>query len=285
MKENKNAFTLIELLAIIVILAIIAVITVPIILNIIDNARKGAATNSAYGFKDAVNKWYVDELSTNHNFTLKSEYTVLDGEIIDANNKSVLIPASGTKPSSGYLNYTNTELKGGCLTVGDYKVTFKNDGSVDKTEKGTCTPRIATCPGCKYIFIHDYLEIGVTTMESLNTTDDYTELTSGENSPQRFLGLLEDENTGKIGRAFACGIENGKPFCIEGYDQTKWTDGTTAKILNTVYPSCNASVPDDYASCYGSTVGAGAYDYGDAFVDDDDGYCIVYGAGAVGCQD
>ena len=36
-----NAFTLIELLAIIVILAIIAVITVPIILNIIDNSRRG----------------------------------------------------------------------------------------------------------------------------------------------------------------------------------------------------------------------------------------------------
>ena len=39
--KKKNGFTLIELLAIIVILAIIAVITVPIILNIIDNAKMG----------------------------------------------------------------------------------------------------------------------------------------------------------------------------------------------------------------------------------------------------
>ena len=46
MKMNRKGFTLIELLAIIVILAIIAVITVPIILNIIDNARKGAASNA-----------------------------------------------------------------------------------------------------------------------------------------------------------------------------------------------------------------------------------------------
>lgn len=53
-KMSKKGFTLIELLAIIVILAIIAVITVPIILNIIDNAKKGAARSSVLGYADAV---------------------------------------------------------------------------------------------------------------------------------------------------------------------------------------------------------------------------------------
>ena len=60
MKNNKKGFTLIELLAIIVILAIIAVITVPIILNIIENARKGAARNSALGYADAIKLAYVE---------------------------------------------------------------------------------------------------------------------------------------------------------------------------------------------------------------------------------
>ena len=59
MKMNKKGFTLIELLAIIVILAIIAVITVPIILNIIDNARKGAAKDSVIGYGKAVELAYV----------------------------------------------------------------------------------------------------------------------------------------------------------------------------------------------------------------------------------
>ena len=54
--KNKNAFTLIELLAIVVILAIIAVITVPIILNVIDNAKKGSIKDSVYGYKDSINK-------------------------------------------------------------------------------------------------------------------------------------------------------------------------------------------------------------------------------------
>ena len=58
-KMNKKGFTLIELLAIIVILAIIAVITVPIILNIIDEARKGAEKNSVIGYGKAVELAYT----------------------------------------------------------------------------------------------------------------------------------------------------------------------------------------------------------------------------------
>lgn len=58
-KMNKKGFTLIELLAIIVILAIIAVITVPIILNVIDNAKKGAAKNSVIGYGKAVELAYT----------------------------------------------------------------------------------------------------------------------------------------------------------------------------------------------------------------------------------
>ena len=56
--KNKKGFTLIELLAIIVILAIIAVITVPIILNIIDNAKEGAAKNSVIGYAKSVELAY-----------------------------------------------------------------------------------------------------------------------------------------------------------------------------------------------------------------------------------
>ena len=46
MRENKG-FTLIELLAVIVILAIIALIATPIILGVIDDARKSAAERGA----------------------------------------------------------------------------------------------------------------------------------------------------------------------------------------------------------------------------------------------
>ena len=52
--KNKKGFTLIELLAVIVILAIIALIAVPIVLNMINSARKSAARSAALGYVDAI---------------------------------------------------------------------------------------------------------------------------------------------------------------------------------------------------------------------------------------
>ena len=43
----KKGFTLIELLAVIIILAIIALIATPIILNVIDDAKKSAGLSEA----------------------------------------------------------------------------------------------------------------------------------------------------------------------------------------------------------------------------------------------
>lgn len=57
MSSNKKGFTLIELLAVIVILAIIALISTPIVLGLINDAKKSAAKSSAYGYVDAVEKY------------------------------------------------------------------------------------------------------------------------------------------------------------------------------------------------------------------------------------
>ena len=138
--KKKNGFTLIELLAIIVILAIIAVITVPIILNIIDNSKKGAATNSALGYKDAVQKFYAEELVLNRAMSLDGTYTIEDGKltgIFNGTEETKDIPISGTKPTSGTLVYEDNVLKTGCIVVGEYATSFLN-GKADQTVKGTC---------------------------------------------------------------------------------------------------------------------------------------------------
>ncbi len=54
--DKKKGFTLVELLAVIVILAIIALIATPIILNVINDAKKQAAKDSFYGYMDAIEK-------------------------------------------------------------------------------------------------------------------------------------------------------------------------------------------------------------------------------------
>ena len=89
MKMNKKGFTLIELLAVIVILAIIALIATPIILGVIDNARRNAARDAAYGVIDKLRLDYVE--------------TLYEGNAVVAYSGTVdsTLGVSGTKPSEG----------------------------------------------------------------------------------------------------------------------------------------------------------------------------------------
>lgn len=59
---KKNGFTLIELLAVIVILSIIALIAIPVVMNVISNAKRGAAKDSAYGVLKAAQNYYGEKL-------------------------------------------------------------------------------------------------------------------------------------------------------------------------------------------------------------------------------
>ena len=62
MRNNKKGFTLIELLAVIVILAVIALISTPIVLNLINNVRKGAFARSTEGVLKASKLYYSANL-------------------------------------------------------------------------------------------------------------------------------------------------------------------------------------------------------------------------------
>jgi len=159
MIKKRKGFTLIELLAIIVILAIIAVITVPIILNVIDNAKKGTVKDSAYGYKDAISKNYVSGMMEQNDIILSGNYTVNDGKLGEYD-----IPFSGTKPTSGYLTYDNNVLTSGCLTIDDYKVEIEN-GEVKSVENGECTrTKGYICKRADVLTLH--------TEECTQTTDD-----------------------------------------------------------------------------------------------------------------
>ena len=129
---NKKGFTLIELLAIIVILAIIAVITVPIILGIIDEAKQKSATNSAYGYKDAINKLYATKLLNNNDYKMTDKvYTVSE-----LNTEGINV--SGKEPDdNSWIEIENNEVKSGCLQFDEYKVDITN-GNVGSGTKGEC---------------------------------------------------------------------------------------------------------------------------------------------------
>ena len=139
MKANNKGFTLIELLAIIVILAIIAVITVPVILNIIDDARNGADKNSVIGYGKAVELAYTQYLyeeslgSDNSHVASSSEasqsVTNQDGKVI-----SITIDG-GSTPVNLKIDFEGANVVcGGNNTITSGKVSL-NSCTVDGGSK------------------------------------------------------------------------------------------------------------------------------------------------------
>ena len=136
---NKKGFTLIELLAIIVILAIIAVITVPIILNIVDDATRNAAVDSAYGYKEAINKFYASKLLQDKDYYIPSGSYYVDGDTGYLEGTETLnIAVSGKIPSFGKVMIgSGSKVEELQLCINDYMVSYI-DEKMDVV-KG-CTP-------------------------------------------------------------------------------------------------------------------------------------------------
>lgn len=103
MKKQKG-FTLIELLAVIVILAIIALIATPMIMDVIDKAKKGSAEASMNGYVDAIEKYSVigqlDAINVSagvYDVTKTSETTNFLSEV----------DVKGEKPTEGWVAINN----------------------------------------------------------------------------------------------------------------------------------------------------------------------------------
>ena len=151
--RNKKGFTLIELLAVIVILAVIALITVPVVINIINNAKKGAAEDSAYGVIEAAKLYWVENSLEDTNNTVTFTYDNENKKWITVGDKELLI--SGTKPtgdndssitvSGGNVSLTNVKFNGyACNTNNEYKVVCEvgSGSNQGNNQGGNTTPQV-----------------------------------------------------------------------------------------------------------------------------------------------
>ena len=118
--DKKKGFTLVELLAVIVILALIALIATPIILNVINDAKKQAAKDSAYGYMDAVEKYIVSsELE---------DKSIQDGRYsVEELNKKISV--KGSTPDNGNIEIKNSSVKSYDIGIDGYVV---SNGKVEK---------------------------------------------------------------------------------------------------------------------------------------------------------
>lgn len=127
MKLNKKGFTLIELLAVIVILTVIMLIATPTILGVIEDAKKGAAKNSAMGYLEALEKEIVAQ-------ELRGDETDLYSTTLTDTTR---IKVRGTPPDKMSLKIEKGKIQtGGTIEFGDYKFTIGDDGNI-KDETAT----------------------------------------------------------------------------------------------------------------------------------------------------
>ena len=129
MKKNTKGFTLIELLAVIVILAIIALIATPIVLNLIDKARKGAAESSAYAYINAAEKAAVVTLMENTGINLGGA-TCKVSDSTDSGAKT--LNCTGGTISSDSSLLLELDIKGDLPDTGS--IVFTTDGAVSSAD-------------------------------------------------------------------------------------------------------------------------------------------------------
>ena len=104
-KINKEAFTLIELLAVIVILSLIMGIAVFSMSGVLDSSKTNAKNRNIEGILDAVSKTYKTTMLSGTNLNLPIEATISsDGVItLTQNGSEVVVDYDGTRPNGGKI--------------------------------------------------------------------------------------------------------------------------------------------------------------------------------------
>ena len=159
----KKGFTLIELLAVIVILAVIALIATPIIINLIEDAKKNSAINSAKLYVDGLSKFIVKE-NIYHGF-MPSSCTV--GETVTCDGAPFSYNVSGKKPTSGTVSYSNGVVTGYDICIMNYRV-LKNGNSITAQKSDECGSGSTEPP--EEILVYDGTSVS-TDLEGCGTED------------------------------------------------------------------------------------------------------------------
>ena len=211
MRKKRNAFTLIELLAVIVILAVILVIAIPRILDVIDVSKKDSFKTSAQLIADSAEKKYVenklnniDEEITCENVTKlsKEDYESCKITFDNEGNAKVTIEGKGKFKDLAICNGTKTsvELSDTCSTDAKY-FAYEVIPDVTVSEENKCKTYLISKSG------GDITEEIATTLCSGNSLD-------GATLQQAVLdGVIPSTDYEEAGLI----VETGKTVAITGY--------------------------------------------------------------------
>ena len=131
MNKNKG-FTLIELLAVIVVLAVISLIATPIVLNMVNTAKKGAVEASATAYIKAVENGIMAKLINEPDTSFNGIFTVSQDKtkIISESGTEINVDIKGDLPSSVQVIIEAGDVKTAKLCINNYSLDY--DGKVVK---------------------------------------------------------------------------------------------------------------------------------------------------------
>ena len=202
---KKNAFTLIELLAVIVILAIIALIATPIILGIINDSKEQTNKISAENYIDAVEQAIVRE---NMKGVFRPEECTIKDKVVTCTgyDKPLEVEVDGKVPTGGTIKINNGSVAIGTeLIFKEFKATINEEGKLvtnpkeetkdDIVEEGTKLNKIYNNSDVVYFDVKEGK--GCTNYHEDNSKTGYnglttTKTTDNQNSCLKFYAFLDD---------------------------------------------------------------------------------------------
>ena len=251
----KKGFTLIELLAVIVILAIIALIATPIILGIINDARKESNERSAELYASAVrNAVAAYQLTGTTAPTKFSDLDIqYDGNVVCA---------------------TEELYEDGSFYIADCTV---NGVEVDYTYGEQQVTQV---------YKPQYYYFGLDWSGTVGSTEAPSNPSSVPPTGEiRYLGY--DVTDGKVSTAYACFVRKDVEYCLKANDTEAYA--TNVEIIKEAYADVvdtDACIfRDDYSVCDAGDLLATAHSDGNVGALGDITYCIVDSVGAFMCYE
>jgi len=251
----KKGFTLIELLAVIVILAIIALIATPIILGIINDARKESNERSAELYASAVRNAIASYQLTHP--TAPTKFSDLD---VQYDGDIECVKEELYEDGSFYI--AECTVNGEAV---DYTYGEKQEESYTQVYK----PQY-------YYFGYDWTG---TVGETAAPTNPSSVPPRGE---IRYLGY--DVTDGIVSTVYACLVRNGIEYCLKGADTEAFA--TNTEIIKVAYSDVvdtDACFFDDNSVCYDGVLRLAVESLGDAYASDSYAVCFAYSSGYFDC--
>ena len=263
--KNKG-FTLIELLAVIVILAIIAIIATPVILNIIDDAKKESGERSVELYSSAIKNGILSH-QLNGNEVSAGIYTPSDGgKTLTKDGVTIKVDYDGARVE--------------CTTVEIYE-----NGNIYLKECTVNGETVTYSLGTKQqIYKPQYYSWSSGNIGEDLPTDAKQNVSEIDTKGYPFYLGLDVGSNNKVTAAYVCFTRNGtEEYCLKGDDTEVFTTntGVIKDAYSDVVDTCSFEV--NYSDCYVDRLHVAAHSNGAVEASDESWFCYVFENGRFSC--